>query len=114
MEEMTQHTLIGIDTENAFTRKLHPLLGGLAKAILRCAAIVTWFTWHLSARDSASASVRCGWQRAIPNLVRVVPEQFNISMDTWLAMHENMRSNPACAAVYTALAAGLEDYINGR
>jgi DNA-binding transcriptional LysR family regulator len=114
MEEMTQHTLIGIDTENAFTRKLQPLLGGLASS-------------HFALRSDSDlvhlASIRAGLGIGIcqvrlaardPNLVRVVPGQFNISMETWLAMHENLRSNPACAAVYTALAAGLEDYINGH
>ncbi|MYN40986.1 LysR family transcriptional regulator [Duganella sp. FT109W] len=114
MEEMTQHTLIGIDTENAFTRKLKMLLGGLANS-------------HFALRSDSDlvhlASIRAGLGIGIcqvrlaardPDLVRLVPEEFNISMETWLAMHENLRSNPACAAVYTALAAGLEDYINGH
>jgi DNA-binding transcriptional LysR family regulator len=113
-EEMAQHALIGIDTENAFTRKLQPLLGGLAAS-------------HFALRSDSDlvhlASIRAGLGIGIcqvrlaardPDLVRVVPDLFNIPLETWLAMHENLRSNPACAAVYTALAAGLEDYINGN
>lgn len=113
-DEMSQHTLIGIDTENAFTRKLQPLLGGLAAN-------------HFALRSDSDlvhlASIRAGLGIGIcqvrlaardPDLVRLVPDLFNIPLETWLAMHENLRSNPACAAVYTALAAGLEDYINGN
>ena len=113
-EEMTHHALIGIDTESAFTRKLLPMLGGLAMS-------------HFALRSDSDlvhlASIRAGLGIGIcqvrlaardPDLVRVVPELFNIPLETWLAMHENMRSNPACAAVYTALAAGLEDYISGN
>jgi len=113
-EEMAQHALIGIDSENAFTRKLQPLLGDLAAS-------------HFALRSDSDlvhlASIRAGLGIGIcqvrlaardPDLVRLVPDLFNIPLETWLAMHENLRSNPACAAVYTALAAGLEDYINGN
>jgi DNA-binding transcriptional LysR family regulator len=113
-EEMAQHALIGIDSENAFTRKLRPLLGDLAAS-------------HFALRSDSDlvhlASIRAGLGIGIcqvrlaardPDMVRLVPDLFNIPLETWLAMHENLRSNPACAAVYTALAAGLEDYINGN
>jgi DNA-binding transcriptional LysR family regulator len=114
LEDLARHALIGIDTENAFTRKLLPMLGGLA-------------TGDFALRSDSDlvhlASIRAGLGIGIcqvrlaardPDLVRVVPELFGIPLETWLAMHENLRSNPACAAVYTALAAGLEDYINGN
>jgi DNA-binding transcriptional LysR family regulator len=113
-EEMAQHALLGIDSENAFTRKLQPLLGDLAAS-------------HFALRSDSDlvhlASIRAGLGIGIcqvrlavrdPDMVRLVPDLFNIPLETWLAMHENLRSNPACAAVYTALAAGLEDYINGN
>jgi len=45
--------------------------------------------------------------------VRVLPELLSIPLDTWLAMHEDLRSNPACAAAYAALSEGLSAYVNG-
>ncbi|MRW82993.1 LysR family transcriptional regulator [Pseudoduganella sp. FT26W] len=111
-DEMSRHTLIGIDTETAFTRKLQPLLGGLANnayALRSDSDLV-----HLAAIRAGLGIGICQVRLAArdPNLVRIAPDLLNIAMDTWLAMHENLRGNPACAAVYTALAAGLEDYIN--
>lgn len=113
-QELGRHALIGIDRENAFTRKLRPLLGELADS--RYALRSDSDLVHL-------ASIRAGLGIGIcqvrlaerdPALARVIPELLTIPLDTWLAMHENLRSNPACAAVFSALAAGLEAYVNGN
>jgi DNA-binding transcriptional LysR family regulator len=113
-EEMAGHALIGIDRETAFTRKLRPLMGGLAAdayALRSDSDLV-----HL-------ASIRAGLGIGIcqarlaqrePALVRVLPDLLAIPLDTWLAMHENLRGNPACAAVYAALGDALSDYANGK
>ncbi|WP_373986872.1 LysR family transcriptional regulator [Duganella sp. BuS-21] len=113
-EELARHTLIGIDSENAFTRKLQPLLSGLAGcnyAVRSDSDLV-----HLASIRAGLGIGICQVRLAArdPALVRVVPELLTIPLDTWLAMHENLRANPACAAVYSALAAGLDDYINGN
>ncbi|NYE60162.1 DNA-binding transcriptional LysR family regulator [Duganella sp. 1224] len=113
-EEIARHALIGIETENAFTRKLQPLLGNLAanQFALRSDSDLV----HLASIRAGIGIGICQVRLAArdPDLVRVAPDLLTIPLDTWLAMHENLRGNPACAAVYTALAAGLEDYINGN
>ncbi|MTV36466.1 LysR family transcriptional regulator [Duganella radicis] len=113
-QELARHALIGIDRESARTRNIMPLLSALeggSYAVRSDSDLV-----HL-------ASIRAGLGIGIcqvrlaerdPSLVRVIPGLLTIPLETWLAMHENLRSNPACSAVYTALAAGLEDYINGK
>jgi len=112
-EDLGKHALIGIDRETAFTRKLQPLLGGLADntyALRSDSDLV-----HL-------ASIRAGLGIGIcqarlaqrdPALVRVLPTLLAIPLETWLAMHENLRGNPACAAVYAALGDALAEYANG-
>ncbi|HEX5345017.1 MAG TPA: LysR family transcriptional regulator [Duganella sp.] len=113
-EELAQHAVIGIDRESPRARSVMPLLvrlEGCDYAVRSDSDLV-----HL-------ASIRAGLGIGIcqvrlaerdPALVRVIPDLLTIPLDTWLAMHENLRSNPACAAVYKALAAGLEDYVNGN
>jgi DNA-binding transcriptional LysR family regulator len=112
-EDLGKHALIGIDRETAFTRKLQPLLGGLAAntyALRSDSDLV-----HL-------ASIRAGLGIGIcqarlaqrdPALVRVLPTLLAIPLETWLAMHENLRGNPACGAVYTTLGDALTEYANG-
>lgn len=111
-DEMARHTLIGIDRETAFTRKLQPLMGGLtasAYALRSDSDLV-----HLASIRSGLGIGICQVQlaRRDPQLVRVAPDLLTIHLDTWLAMHENLRSNPACAAVYAALGDALTEYID--
>lgn len=109
-DEIARHTLIGIDRETAFTRKLQPLMGGLtasAYALRSDSDLV-----HLASIRAGLGIGICQVQlaRRDPQLVRVAPELLTIHLDTWLAMHENLRGNPACAAVYAALGDALTEY----
>jgi DNA-binding transcriptional LysR family regulator len=113
-QELAQHALIGMDRESARARKFMPLLGELENgsyAIRSDSDLV-----HLSSVRAGLGIGICQVRLAQrdPSLVRVLPDLLTIPLDTWLAIHENLRANPACAAVYKALAAGLEDYVNGR
>jgi hypothetical protein len=45
--------------------------------------------------------------------VRVLAHAFDLTLDTWLAMHEDLRTSPRCRVVFDALAAGLGAYIKG-
>jgi Transcriptional regulator len=48
-----------------------------------------------------------------PRLVRVLSNQFSMTMDTWVAMHEDLRESARCAVTFAALAAGLRAYAEG-
>ena len=113
-QELAQHTLIGIDRENAFTRKLQPLLGDLSSSAYAVRSDNDLV--HLASIRAGLGIGICQVRLAArdPHLERVMPDLLTIPLDTWLAMHENLRANPACSAVYGALAAGLDDYVNGR
>jgi DNA-binding transcriptional LysR family regulator len=111
-EDMRAHTLIGIDRHSTFTRSMMPLLGGLEQAEFALRSDNTLV--HLAAIRAGLGIGICqvGLARRDPRLVRVLPEQLAIPLDTWLAMHENMRGHPACDVVFSALAEGLAAYID--
>ncbi len=44
------------------------------------------------------------------NLVRLLPE-IELRLDTWVAMHENLKTSPRCRVTFDALVAGLLDYV---
>ena len=46
-----------------------------------------------------------------PALLRLLKANFALKMDTWIAMHEDLRASPRCAVTFDALAAGLIAYI---
>lgn len=113
-QELDGHTLIGVATENAFTRGLRPKLAGMDACgyALRSDSDLV----HLAAIRAGLGIGICQVRlaRRDPSLVRVLPDLLGIPLDTWLAMHENLRGNPACAATFAALAEGLTGYATGR
>ncbi|MDR7048772.1 DNA-binding transcriptional LysR family regulator [Duganella sp. 3397] len=111
-EDLAHHALIGVDTHNAFTRKLMEQMAPLNEA-------------HYALRSNSDlvhlAAIRAGVGVGIcqvrlaqrdPALVRVLPDLLTIPLETWLAMHENLRGNSACMAAFGALAEGLSAYID--
>ena len=53
-----------------------------------------------------------GLARRDPNLVRLFPKQITLGLDTWLAMHEDLRDSPSCRATFAALTEGLTRYVD--
>ncbi|MEC5215498.1 DNA-binding transcriptional LysR family regulator [Actimicrobium sp. GrIS 1.19] len=113
VDGLAPHALIGFDYENAYVRQLQ--------------AQYPWFTRAALALRADSdmaqvAFIRAGFgigvcQAALAAkdkaLVRLLPEAFSIMMDTWVAMHEDLRQSARCAVTFAALVAGLTAYIEG-
>ncbi len=113
MEELSAHTIIGFDQENAFLRALQDRFPALARH---------GFALRADSDLAQLGAIRAGFgvgvcQAALaardPALVRVLKSQFSLKMETWIAMHEDLRASPRCAATFDALAAGLLAYIQG-
>jgi len=52
-----------------------------------------------------------GIARRDPELVRVLPRAFALPLETWLAMHEDLRASSRVRRVFDHLATGLEAYL---
>ena len=113
MAELARHTLIGFDTETAFIRQVQARYPMLTRASLALR----------SDSDLANlATLRAGYGIGIchvqlgrrdPSLVRVLAKDFCPVLDTWIAMHEDLRDSARCAVTFAALATGLKAYIAG-
>jgi len=111
MDDLLQHTLLGFDRETAYIRRLQEKFPIFKRTNLS----------FRSDSDLANlAAIRAGYGIGICQvglalrsgyLTRVLKEEFAIPMDTWVAMHEDLRNNPRCAVTYAALAEGLSAYI---
>lgn len=113
IDALADHTLIGFDQENAYVRKALEQFPWLARASLafradsdlaQLAAIRAGFgigicQVALAARDDA--------------LVHLLPGKFSFKMETWVAMHEDLRASRRCAVTFAALVEGLNAYIRG-
>ncbi|MES2163210.1 MAG: LysR family transcriptional regulator [Pseudomonadota bacterium] len=113
-EELAGHTLIGVDSETAYTRAMRARFNAPPHEAhqLRCDNDVVQLAAIRAGVGIGICQAALG--QAHGSLVRVLPDQLSIQLDTWLAMHENLRNNPACSAVFSALAAGLSAYVDSQ
>ena len=111
MAELAQHTMIGFDTETAFIRQVQARYPMLTRAAL---------AFRADSDLANLAALRAGYGIGIchvvlgrrdPSLVRVLATDFAPMLDTWIAMHADLRDSARCAVTFAALAAGLRDYI---
>ena len=111
IDELSLHAIVGFDRENAFIRRFQDQFPVFARAAL---------AFRADSDLAQLAVVRAGFgigacQSALAArdkaLVRVLPASFSLAMDTWVAMHEDLRESARCAVTFAAIAAGLKAYI---
>lgn len=108
------HALIGYDHHSAVVRKWLAHFPAFARdqLALRCDS-------DLAQLGAIRAGLGIGWCQAglaarDPQIVRVLPQECSLPLETWIAMHEDLRASPRCAVTFTALVAGLEKYIKQK
>jgi DNA-binding transcriptional LysR family regulator len=111
LSDLAGHSIIGFDRETAFIRAMRKRLPELD---------AVRFALKTDNNIAQLAAIRAGFgigicqigiARRDPDLVRVLPKEFEFSLDTYLAMHENLRNTPRCRVTFDALVNGLMDYV---
>jgi len=108
--ELAGHSLIGFDQESAFIRSAMKSVPGLRRDS---------FSIRTDSDLAQLALIRAGagigfCQVAIARregLVRVLPRQFTLALDTWITMHEDLRNSPRCRVTFDALVEGMQRHI---
>ena len=119
-EELAHHRLIGFDRKTAFIRATAARIRADLPAFpdlenIRWAFRTDSNLAQLAAIRSGTGIGICqtGIARRDPELVRVLPGAFELSLDTWVAMHENLKNAPRWRVTFDALVKGLLDYVRG-
>ena len=108
--DLRRHSLIGFDQPTAFIRAAGKSLPALQReafamradsdlaqlALIRSGAGIGFCQVPIAKRDG---------------LVRVLPKQFTLQLDTWIAMHEDLRNSPRCRVTFDALVDGLREHV---
>jgi DNA-binding transcriptional LysR family regulator len=110
--DLAEHSLIGFDRETPAIRAMRSRVPG---------ADVLRFSFRADSDIAQFRAINAGFGIGIcqvglakqnPDLVRLLPEAFELKLDVWLAMHENLRATPRCRAVFDGLAASLAEYLS--
>ncbi|MBJ7308582.1 LysR family transcriptional regulator [Rugamonas sp. CCM 8940] len=112
LDDLAGHSLIGYDQENEFIRRLRERFPAVAR---------DKFSFRSDSDLAQLSMLRAGYGIGVcqvalaarePSLRRVLADDFNIELDTWVAMHEDLRDSPRCAVTFAALVEGLQGYLN--
>ena len=108
---LADHALIGFDRETAAIRSMRRRMPDLRRELFRL---------RTDSDVAQLAAIRAGYgigacQMALAardrNLARVLPDAFELDLPTAVTMHEDLRANRSCRAVFDALVAGLQVYL---
>jgi DNA-binding transcriptional LysR family regulator len=111
LQDLPGHALIGFDHENAFIR------GFRAKHLPIDRSL---FALRTDNDLAQLAAIRAGFgigicqvgiARRDAHLERLLPKLLSVKLDTWIAMHADLRSSARCRTVSDALVKGLTAYI---
>jgi DNA-binding transcriptional LysR family regulator len=110
-DELSAHTLIGFDRETPFLRRLSDRFPALRRSTFGLRSDSDIAQLALLRQGCGVGVCQVPLARADNRLVRVLPDHFGIELDTWVAMHENLRDSVRCTTVFDELVAGLGAYV---
>lgn len=110
MGELAGHSLIGFDAETPFLRAVAQKLGfDRAMLGLRCNSDPVQYA--LIRAGCGIGLCQVALARQDPALERVLADEVEIGLETWVTMHEDLRGSARCRVAFDALVEGLGDYL---
>lgn len=111
LEDLRHHRTIGFDRESAFVRAIRkrvPLMDLMRPS------------FRADSNLAQLAAIRAGFGIGVcqvqlakrdPDIVRLFEQEFELPLETFVVMHENLKTTPRCRTTFDALVAGLLAYI---
>jgi DNA-binding transcriptional LysR family regulator len=110
--DLANHALIGFDETTAFIRDAGKSLSAWRREA---------FSMRTDNNLAQLALIRSGagigvCQAAIAHrdnqIVRILPKQFALPLETWITMHQDLRNSPRCRVTFDALVEGLQHHLD--
>ena len=114
LDDLRDHDLIGYDSETPAIRAIAQHYPALDRGA---------FALRVDSDVAQLSAIRAGFGIGIcqvpiaaseSDIVRVLPRAFTVNLETWIAMHEDLRSSARCRAVFDALVEGLMPLVQGK
>ncbi|MEQ8349535.1 MAG: LysR family transcriptional regulator [Sneathiellaceae bacterium] len=112
LAELAGHSLIGFDRPTPAIAALAARVPGFDRVrfALRADSDVAQLAALRAGFGIGGCQVPLAGRNA--DLVRVLPQEFDLALGIWVVMHEALRATSRCRAVVDALAAGLRSYLD--
>ena len=107
-EELAKHRLIGFDQSNAFIRAASKALPFYQREAFSIRSDNDLAHLALIRAGAGIGVCQVALAKRSADIVRVLPKQVSIALDTWITMHESLRGSPGCRATFDTLVKGLQ------
>lgn len=109
LKDLTDHSVIGYDQANAFIRSV--AITGFERSDFAFSSDSDLAQLALIRAGAGIGGCQVQLAKRDPRLRRVLPQAFALKLDTWVTMHEDLRSSPRCRVTFDALVQGLQRYV---
>ncbi|MGU7773078.1 LysR family transcriptional regulator [Burkholderia sp. MR1-5-21] len=113
MSELARHALIGFDEMTPFLRAAGKVLPDWNRDAFALRSDSNLAQLAMIRAGYGIGICQCGIAKRDARLVRLLPEQVALPLETWVVMHEDLRTSPRCRATFDALVRGLLAYVDG-
>jgi DNA-binding transcriptional LysR family regulator len=109
--DLKNHALIGYDQATAFVRDAGKALSGWRRESFAMRTDNNLAQLALIRSGAGIGVCQAAIARRDDSIVRILPRQFSLQLETWITMHEDLRNSPRCRVAFDALVKGLQPYI---
>jgi DNA-binding transcriptional LysR family regulator len=109
--DLAKHSLIGFDQTTAFIRSAGKALSGWRRETFAMRTDNNLAQLALIRSGAGIGACQAPIARRDDSMVRILPRQFSLPLETWVTMHENLRNSPRCRVTFDALVKGLQRHV---
>jgi DNA-binding transcriptional LysR family regulator len=112
LADLAKHSLIGFDQATAFVRNASKALAGWRREAFALRTDSDLAQLALIRAGAGIGACQAAIARRDDALVRILPKQFSLPLETWVTMHEDLRNGPRCRVTFEALVKGLQRHVD--
>ena len=109
--DLAAHSLIGFDETTEFLRNASKAFPGWRREVFAVRTDSDLAQLALIRSGAGIGICQAAIARRDEALVRVLPKQFSLPLETWITMHEDLRNSPRCRVTFDALMEGLQPHV---
>ena len=111
LADLATHSLIGFDQATAFIRNASKALAGWRREVFAVRTDSDLAQLALIRSGAGIGACQAPIAHRDGQLVRILPKQFSLPLETWVTMHQDLRNSPRCRVTFDALAKGLRRHV---
>lgn len=112
VSELAQHALIGFDAETPFLRAARKRMPAWSRGAFSIRTDSDVGQLALIRAGCGIGACQLALARGNADLVRVLPLKFELKLDTWVTMHQDLRNSARCKVTFDALVQGLTTHVS--